>query len=316
MKRLKGKIWLLVFLAVLLIALFLFSGLSGNISYILPRRAMKIAAIILTGAAVAFSTVVFQTITQNRILTPSIMGLDDLYMLLNTVIIFLFGSTRLTMMDRNIQFLLNAGIMILFSVLMYHFLFKKEQNIYFLLLIGFVVGTFFESFSSFMQVLIDPNEFQIVQDRMFASFNNLNIDVLCLASALFAAAALFFVRDLKYLDVMALGRDHAINLGVDFDAAARRFMVIVAVLTSISTALAGPITFLGLLVANLSYEYLKTYRHRELILGAILISIIALVGGQWIVERVFAFSTTLSVIINFIGGIYFIYLLLKENRSW
>lgn len=316
MKRLKGKIWLLVFLAVLLIALFLFSGLSGNISYILPRRTMKIAAIILTGAAVAFSTVVFQTITQNRILTPSIMGLDDLYMLLNTVIIFLFGSTRLTMMDRNIQFLLNAGIMILFSVLMYHFLFKKEQNIYFLLLIGFVVGTFFESFSSFMQVLIDPNEFQIVQDRMFASFNNLNIDVLYLASALFAAAALFFVRDLKYLDVMALGRDHAINLGVDFDVAARRFMVIVAVLTSISTALAGPVTFLGLLVANLSYEYLKTYRHRELILGAILISIIALVGGQWIVERVFAFSTTLSVIINFIGGIYFIYLLLKENRSW
>jgi len=316
MKRLKGKIWLLVFLAVLLIALFLFSGLSGNISYILPRRAMKIAAIILTGAAVAFSTVVFQTITQNRILTPSIMGLDDLYMLLNTVIIFLFGSTRLTMMDRNIQFLLNAGIMILFSVLMCHFLFKKEQNIYFLLLIGFVVGTFFESFSSFMQVLIDPNEFQIVQDRMFASFNNLNIDVLYLASALFAAAALFFVRDLKYLDVMALGRDHAINLGVDFDVAARRFMVIVAVLTSISTALAGPVTFLGLLVANLSYEYLKTYRHRELILGAILISIIALVGGQWIVERVFAFSTTLSVIINFIGGIYFIYLLLKENRSW
>lgn len=316
MKRLKGKIWLLVFLAVLFIALFLFSGLSGNISYILPRRAMKIAAIILTGAAVAFSTVVFQTITQNRILTPSIMGLDDLYMLLNTVIIFLFGSTRLTMMDRNIQFLLNAGIMILFSVLMYHFLFKKEQNIYFLLLIGFVVGTFFESFSSFMQVLIDPNEFQIVQDRMFASFNNLNIDVLYLASALFAAAALFFVRDLKYLDVMALGRDHAINLGVDFDVAARRFMVIVAVLTSISTALAGPVTFLGLLVANLSYEYLKTYRHRELILGAILISIIALVGGQWIVERVFSFSTTLSVIINFIGGIYFIYLLLKENRSW
>jgi len=316
MKRLKGKIWLLVFLAVLLIALFLFSGLSGNISYILPRRAMKIAAIILTGAAVAFSTVVFQTITQNRILTPSIMGLDDLYMLLNTAIIFLFGSTRLTMMDRNIQFLLNAGIMILFSVLMYHFLFKREQNIYFLLLIGFVVGTFFESFSSFMQVLIDPNEFQIVQDRMFASFNNLNIDVLYLASALFAAAALFSVRDLKYLDVMALGRDHAINLGVDFDVAARRFMVIVAVLTSISTALAGPVTFLGLLVANISYEYLKTYRHRELILGAILISIIALVGGQWIVERVFAFSTTLSVIINFIGGIYFIYLLLKENRSW
>lgn len=313
----KTKTWLLAALSVIFICLFLFTDIIGNWEYILERRTYKVAAIILTGVSIALATVVFQTITQNRILTPSILGLDSLYMLINTFIIFVFGSTTLTSTDKNIQFIVIVAIMILFSGLLYKLLFKRdEQNIYFLLLIGFIIGTFFDSFSSFMQVLIDPNEFQIVQDRMFASFNNINTDVLLLATVLIILTLLLFLRLFKYLDVLALGRDHAINLGVDFDYVVKRLLVIVAILISISTALVGPITFLGLLVSNLAYEFLKTYRHFYLLLGASLISVVALVGGQLVVERIFTFSTTLSVIINFIGGVYFIYLLLKENRSW
>ncbi|WP_269919464.1 iron chelate uptake ABC transporter family permease subunit [Caldifermentibacillus hisashii] len=313
----KTKTWLLAALSVIFICLFLFTDITGNWEYILERRTYKVAAIILTGVSIALATVVFQTITQNRILTPSILGLDSLYMLINTFIIFVFGSTTLTSTDKNIQFIVIVAIMILFSGLLYKLLFKRnEQNIYFLLLIGFIIGTFFDSFSSFMQVLIDPNEFQIVQDRMFASLNNINTDVLLLATVLIILTLLLFLRFFKYLDVLALGRDHAINLGVDFDYVVKRLLVIVAILISISTALVGPITFLGLLVSNLAYEFLKTYRHFYLLLGASLISVVALVGGQLVVERIFTFSTTLSVIINFIGGVYFIYLLLKENRSW
>lgn len=175
----KTKTWILAALSVIFIALFLFTGITGNWEYILERRLYKVAAIVLTGVSIAIATVIFQTITQNRILTPSILGLDSLYMLINTVIIFIFGSTTLTTTDRNIQFILIVAIMIIFSGLLYRMMFKRNaQNIYFLLLIGFILGTFFESFSSFMQVLIDPNEFQIVQDRMFASFNNINTDVL------------------------------------------------------------------------------------------------------------------------------------------
>jgi len=313
----KTKTWLLAALSVIFICLFLFTDITGNWEYILERRTYKVAAIILTGVSIALATVVFQTITQNRILTPSILGLDSLYMLINTFIIFVFGSTTLTSTDKNIQFIVIVAIMILFSGLLYKLLFKRnEQNIYFLLLIGFIIGTFFDSFSSFMQVLIDPNEFQIVQDRMFASFNNINTDVLLLATVLIILSLILFLRFFKYLDVLALGRDHAINLGVDFDYVVKRLLVIVAILISISTALVGPITFLGLLVSNLAYEFLKTYRHFYLLLGASLISVDALVGGQLVVERIFTFSTTLSVIINFIGGVYFLYILLKENRSW
>ncbi|WHX48872.1 iron chelate uptake ABC transporter family permease subunit [Paenibacillus woosongensis] len=313
----RTKIAALAILAIVLAVLFMTIDAGGHWDYILPKRGKKLIAILLTGTAIAFSTVVFQTITNNRILTPSIIGLDSLYMLLQTIIVFVFGSTALTLMSKNMQFVLAVGFMVLFALLLYQMLFRREgRNIYYLLLIGLIFGTFFSSLSSFMQKLIDPNEFLIVKDKMFASFNNINSDILLIALAGVFLTGIYFARFNKYLDVLALGRDHAVNLGISYDDVVKRMLIVVAILISISTALVGPITFLGLLVANVAYQFLNTYRHRQLIAGASLISIIALVGGQLVVERVFTFSTSLSVIINFIGGVYFIYLLLKENKSW
>ncbi|MDQ0216662.1 iron complex transport system permease protein [Oikeobacillus pervagus] len=313
----KAKIGILSVLAILLIGLFIFFKLGTNWDYALPRRIMKVTAIVVTGAAIAFSTTVFQTITNNRILTPSIIGLDSLYLLIQTMMIFLFGSTNILVMDKNINFIVSILAMVLFSSILFKVLFKREgQNIYFLLLVGLIFGTFFQSLSSFMQVIIDPNEFMLIQDKMFASFNNVNSDLLYIAIGLFILVTIYFLKFLKYLDVLSLGRDQAINLGVDYDYVVKRLLIVVAILISISTALVGPITFLGLLVVNIAHEFLKTYKHSYLIIGSILISIIALVGGQFVVEKVFTFSTTVSVIINFIGGVYFIYLLLKENKTW
>ncbi|WP_141992849.1 iron chelate uptake ABC transporter family permease subunit [Bacillus sp. B4EP4a] len=312
----KIRIIILAVLAAALTAGYIFWDLGPNWDYALPRRVIKIIAIIVVGCAIAFSTVIFQTVTNNKILTPSILGLDSMYMLIQTGVIFLFGSTHIMIMNKNLNFLITLAAMLIFSSLLFKFMFKKNRNIYFLLLIGIIFGTLFGSMSSFMQVLIDPNEFQIIQNKMFASFNNVNTDLLTLAIILMIAAMIYFMRFLKYLDVMSLGRDQAINLGVDYDFVTKRVLIVVTVLISISTALIGPITFLGLLVANVAYQFIKSYQHKHIIPGAMLISVIALVGGQFIVERIFTFTTTLSVIINFVGGVYFIYLLLKENKSW
>ncbi|MED4780084.1 iron chelate uptake ABC transporter family permease subunit [Brevibacillus choshinensis] len=314
----KAKIVGLTIVAIVLIAIFMMIDAGGNWDYVLPRRLKKILAIVLTGSVIAFSTLVFQTITNNRILTPSIIGLDSLYMFIQTLVIFALGSTTsLTFMNKNVNFLISVGVMVLFAGLLYKWLFKREgQNIYFLLLIGLIFGTLFNSLSTFLQLLIDPNEFLRVQDKMFASFNNVNTDLLIISFVLVIAVGIYFWRYVKYLDVLSLGRDQAINLGVNYDFVVKRFLIIIAILVSIATALVGPITFLGLLVANVAHQFMKTYQHKHLIVGSALISIIALVGGLLIVERVFTFSTTLSVIVNFIGGVYFIYLLLKENKSW
>ena len=312
----KTKILILAAISMALIAIFMTIEVNGNWDYIIPRRITKILAIIATSIAIAISTVIFQTISNNRILTPNVLGLDSLYMLVQTSVVFLFGSTSITMVNKNINFLLSIGMMILFSGILYKVLFSKEkQNIYFILLTGFIAGTFFDSITSFMQVLIDPNEFLIVQDRMFASINNVDSDLVLISFIGIGIVLLSMKKLFNYLDVLALGRDNAVNLGVSYDSVVKRLLVVVVVLISIATALVGPLTFLGLLITNIAYEIFKTYQHRYILLGSVFIGIIALVGGQLIVERVFTFSTTVSVIINFVGGIYFIYLLLRGSRT-
>ncbi|WP_084243102.1 iron chelate uptake ABC transporter family permease subunit [Planomicrobium okeanokoites] len=310
------KMLILVAMALVACGVYLFHDLNGSFDYALPRRGVKVFAMVLTGIAIAYATVVFQTITHNRILTPSIMGLDSLYMLLQTLLIFFLGSDHVSIMNRQVNFILSIAAMVVFALLFYHFLFKKgNQPIYFLLLIGIIFGTFFGSISTFLQVLIDPNEFQIVQDQMFASFNNVNSDLVWLSLLVIIILVAFAWRHNASLDVLSLGRDTALNLGVDYDSLVRYMLILSAVLIAVATALVGPITFFGLIVANLSYQFFRSYKHSVLLLGAIVISVLALVGGQWVVERLFTFNTTLSVIINFIGGIYFIYLLLKESRA-
>ena len=312
-----GKKLLVLFgLWIVLTALFLLWNLtSQNIGYHLPRRLVKLSAICLTGGATAYSTVVFQIITGNRILTPSIMGLDSLYQLIQTAIILALGARQISMMTRTTDYLVSIVLMMVFSLFLFHIVFRRgSHRIFETLLIGMMMGFLFSGLASFFQVMIDPNEYLMVQARIFASFNNVNTTLLAISFLLMAVAVCYGWSTREILDVLSLGRDMAINLGVNYDRSVRRLMLLVAIMVSISTALIGPITFLGLLAANLSRQLLGTYRHSYLIPGAVLCALVALVGGQFLFERVFSFSTPISVIIHFFGGIYFLYLMIKESR--
>ncbi|MBC2316328.1 iron chelate uptake ABC transporter family permease subunit [Listeria booriae] len=310
------KNWILAGIVVILMASYLFLFMGGNPAFALTLRSTKLVAIVFTGVAIAVSTVVFQTITQNKILTPSIMGLDSLYMLLQTSLVFIFGSQALMRLGSGRwNFFLSVLLMMGFAFVLYWLMFKRNgRNIYFLLLVGIVCGTLFSSFASFMEMLIDPNEFQIVQDKMFASFNNVNTSILVVAIGIFIAAIGYLWPFVKYLDVLALGKDQAVNLGIPYNKMVKRLLMVIVVLVSVATALVGPITFLGLIVANVAYQFLRTHRHAELLIGASLISLVALVGGQLLAERIFHFNTPISVIINLCGGVYFLYLLLRGAK--
>lgn len=311
----KRKLGILTLSLIVLIILFLGVGLnSNNFKYAISRRLPSLIAIILTGGTIAFSTMVFQTVTNNRILTPGVLGLDSLYMLIQTSVVFILGSQSRLSSNANINFLISVGLMLVFSLLLFKLIFSREgSNIYFLLLVGLIFGTLFQSLTSFMQLLIDPNEFTIIQDKMFASFNNINTEILLISIIVVIITVIYSYKYIKILDVLSLGRENAINLGINYHRVVNRMLMVVTILVSVSTALVGPITFLGIIVANLSREFLKTYKHSYLILGTVLISTVALVGGQFIISRLMNFNTTLSVIINFIGGLYFMYLLLNNK---
>ena len=269
----KKSIFILSILTLVLVVAFLFIGVNNiNFKYALYRRIPKIYAMILTGGAIGFSSLIFQTVTNNRILTPSILGIDSLYVLLQTSVVFLLGSSSVIISDGNINFIITISAMLLFSSLIYKFIFKKSsKNIFTLLLVGVVCGTLFESLTTFMQVLIDPVEFQVVQDKMQASFNNVNTDLLFISSIVIIICMGYVYDYLKILDVMSLGREQAINLGVDYDRVMKKMLVVIVLLTSVATALVGPITFLGLLVVNISRQLISSYKHSMLGIATILI---------------------------------------------
>lgn len=312
----KKKIYILFGVALLAITLFLVYGLNvDNYEYNLSKRIPRVISIIITGGSIAFSSIIFQTITNNRIITPSVLGLDSLYGFLQSFVVFIFGTSSIVMTDGRVNFLVSSFLMILGSMILYKFLLGNgKSNIYFLLLVGTIFGTLFKSLSTFMQVLIDPNDYVVLQSKLFASFTNVNTSILLVVIIILLMIVAFIYDDMKKIDVLHLGRDNSISLGVDYDKISKKLLIVVSILISISTALVGSITFLGILVVNLSYQLIKSYKHKYLIASSILISIIALVGGQFIVERLLNYNTKISIIINFIGGAYFIYLLLKENK--
>lgn len=311
------KIILLSIITLLIASLYIFYNLNPKIlEYQLTGRIRKFIAMLLVGGSIAVSTVIFQTITNNRILTPSIIGLDAVYMFIKTAIIFFFGSTSVVALNSQLNFVITLISMILFSLLLFQILFKsKDQNVFFILLLGIVFGTFFSSLSSFIEMMIDPEEFLSIQSAMFASFSAINEKLLMISGVILLMMIMIAFKFKSYLDVLSLGRDHAINLGVHYANVTRWLMVMVALLVTISTALVGPITFLGLLVVNLAHEFMKELEHKYILPAAILISWVSLFLGQWIVEHVFEGTTEISIMINFIGGIYFIFLILKERNA-
>lgn len=316
-KKTRRAIWTLSVILTIALILFLFYGLtSKNVDYYLPRRFMKALTILIVSYCIGYSTVSFQTITNNTILTPSVIGLDSLYTFIQTVVVYLFGSRTLSMLVGVPNFLISVGFMLLGSGLLFFFLFRGDRrNVYFIVLAGMVLGSLFGGMSSFMQVLLDPNEFAVLEGRMFASFSKINEDLFYICLIISFITIIISYTDIRKMDVLALGAEQAISLGVNYHRLVLKQLMIISVLVSISTVLVGPITFLGILIVSISRKIVPDYRHSLRIVSTILLGAIALIVGLLITERILHFATTLSVIINFIGGIYFLVLIIRESRN-
>lgn len=287
--------------------------MTWNINvYTWTFRLTKLISLLLVAYAISVSTVLFQTITNNRLLTPSIMGFDQLYILIKTVLIYFLGSLSLPFLNEQGQLILEALILILFSISLFRWLFSGSlKGLHLTLLMGVVLGGFFFSLRMFMQLQLNPDQMMSLTDIMFANFNKFNTSLISFATIIIFVMSLIGWRSCHFLDILALGRENALNLGVNYHKSATVILIFVSILVSISTALVGPVTFFGLLVANLSYELSPQAKHSVVVPIAILLAIICLVGGQFILEQIFHMAGRLSFIIEFCGGIVFLILLMK-----
>ncbi len=322
-KAYKANVLKLTMLAVMMIVVtlaFLFVGVKFHneklLRYAMKLRIPKVLAMIITAFAIGGATIVFQSVINNTIVTPCLLGMNSLYTLIHTSVVFVLGSGSVIFTNSNLSFLIDLVLMGVIATVVYSWLFKMTgYNVLYVLLVGTVMTSLFSSIQSTLTRILDPNEYDTLLASLVASFTNINSEIIIFSVLVLALIILIFRKELALLNVITLGKEQAINLGVDYDRCIRKLLLLVTLCIAVATAMVGPISFLGLIIANISRQLLKTYRHSQLILGSAFIGVVALIGGQFVVERVFVYSVPISVFITVVGGIYFLYLIFAGKKA-
>lgn len=296
--------------------LYLFAFLVGSWQFALTLRVTTVGALLVAAFTQAVATVLFHTVTDNRILTPSIMGFDSLFVLMQTLLVSVFGGRILAQIEGIPGLLAQTAVMVLFATLLYRWLLSDTfGNLYVLLLVGVVLGLAFDSLSTFLERLLHPTDYDLLSVELFGRLTAVDAAYLPLAFGVCALVGTLVWRRRRTLDALLLGRDLAAGIGLDHRRELTWVLIVVAVLVSFSTALVGPLTFFGFLVATLAYELTGTYRHAYVLPTAVGLGVIALVGGQFILQHVFYASGFLTVVIEFFGGILFLFILLRRRAT-
>jgi len=288
---------------------------SAGFWRITEMRATSLIVIAIVVVCQATATVAFQTATNNRIITPSIMGFESLYVAISTAAVYFLGATGVVALQGTPQFMLQIALMVVFSLMLYGWLLSgKYGNLQVMLLVGIILGGGLGSVSTFMQRLLTPSEFDVLTARLFGSVSNADADYLPIAIPLCVTAAVALWWRARRLDLVAMGRDVTTNLGLDHRREIMIVLFLVSVLMAVSTALIGPMTFLGFLVATLAYQFANTYDHRYVFPVAVLTGFTVLTGAYFVLKNIFYTEGAVSIIIEAVGGSVFLFVILRKGR--
>ena len=315
-RRLKTSMVVLAGLVLLFIGLYQFAFVNPKFfAYAMGLRLPRLAVILIAGFAISAAAIVFQTIIRNTIVTPCLLGMNSLYLLIHTAVVFFLGSGSLYAVTPDYAFAADVIVMGCVAGFIYYTIFQKTGgNVLYVLLIGTVLSTFFSSMQNSLTRIMDPNEYDALLNTLTASFTNVNAACIIPGALLLAAIAWWLRKDLAILDVISLGREQAVSLGVDYERTLRRLMVGVALYIAVATALVGPLSFLGLITANVARQLFTTYRHTWLIAGSACVGMLILTAGQFVVEHVMVYAVPVSVFVTIGGVIYFLYLVLTAGK--
>ena len=114
--------------------------------YAMKIRTPKLIAMLITAFAIGGASIVFQSIINHTIVTPCLLGMNSLYTLIHTAVVFAAGSGSLLAMNSNLAFAVDLLLMGIAATVIYSYLFKKtNHNVLYVLLIGTVLTSFFGS---------------------------------------------------------------------------------------------------------------------------------------------------------------------------
>lgn len=282
---------------------------------VIKRRQNALIAMGLAAICQALGTVVFQTITSNKIITPSLLGFEAIYSTIQTSLMYFLGLKIFLKLDSIYFYLSQIILMVGVCLLLFYGILNMENaSIDLVLLVGVVMGQGLRSVSAFMRRILSPSEFDVLQASLFASVNNAKAEYFLISFILIGLVSVFIFLNTNKLNILALGKSFSENLGLNHKKETIKGLIAVSVLMSVSTALVGPMTFFGFLVASLSYQIVKTYDHKYLLVLASLLAYLILTGAYFIMNHIFNANGVVSILIEMIGGVSFLILIFKDRN--
>lgn len=149
---------------------------------------------------------------------------------------------------------------------------------------------------------------------MFAGFNTVRSELLGIGALVLLVSAAVVWHERYRSDVHLLRRDQAVNLGISYTRNTLWILLWIAALVATATAVVGPVSFFGLLAASLANHFSPSVRHSVRLPMTVCVGGILLVGGQTVFEHFLGMKAVLSVVVEFAGGLVFLYLVLKHKK--
>lgn len=288
---------------------------SAGFWRIAQLRVTSVVVIAIVAVCQGIATITFQTVTGNRIVTPSIMGFESLYTAISTAAIFFFGAAGALLVQGTGPYLLQILAMLAFSGVLYGWLLSgRYANVQIMLLVGIILGGALAAFSTFLQRMLTPTEFDLLTARLIGSVANADGTHLPIAIPLVVVAGGVLVWCGGRLNVLGLGREVALSLGSSQRRDSILALLLVSILMAVSTSLIGPMTFFGFLVAMLTYQLADTFDHRRMFALAALVGFVVLGGAYVVLKHVFYAAGSVGVIVEIVGGTLFLIHLLRKGR--
>lgn len=322
--RLRRRYWTLLTTLLALSALFAFGLLAWDNPmpvgtegfWIIARmRATSLVVILIVAFCQAIATVSFQTATNNRIITPSIMGFESLYRAVQTSSVYFLGVAGITAIQGVSQLLLQVALMVGFALLLYGWLLSgRYGNLQVMLLVGIILGAGLGSVSTFMQRLLTPSEFDVLAARLFGSISHADAAYLPYAIPLTAIAGGALWANAKNLNLLSLGRDAAAGLGINHRRQTMVTLFFVSILMAVSTALVGPMTSSASSSRRWPTSSPTPTTTATSSPMSVATAFIVLTGSYFVMKHVFYAQGVVSIIIELVGGGVFLLVLLRKGR--
>lgn len=236
---------------------------------VFQSRIPTIITAILAGAALAVCGLLLQTVFNNPLADPSILGISTgaslgvaLVMLLGGSIL---GSNFGILTAGYLSTLAGAflGAMLVLLMLLLFSSFVKSATM--LLIIGIMVSYLTSSAISLLNFFATEEGVHSFVIWGMGNFSGVSNNEISIFTILIVAALLSSLLMVKPLNALLLGTKYAENLGVNIQRTRNALLLITGLLTAIVTAYCGPISFLGLVVPHIARLTLNTSNHNTLL---------------------------------------------------